>query len=287
MGPCNAKNTGIGVSRPRDMEPAGSSSTSVYGWRCRAPAPTVALPVGSDGGPRRDWIHVSAPRQPGRKAVPKRAPREQVAPDSSEPAAASNEPAGEPQPTRQLITDARTMRALAHPVRVALLEAIRRDGEITATRAAELLDESPGNMSWHLQTLAKYGFVEETGEGRGRSRPWRLASESHAFDTGMADPGVAAASEALERTLVERSYDQLREWWSRRLSYPTEWRSAAFMSNSVTYLTAAELAEITDEINAIYTRYWDRSAKEKRPADALPVHLSAHGHPLPPSPSGN
>ncbi len=195
-------------------------------------------------------------------------------------------PESEP-PAREVITDARTMRALAHPLRVALIEAIRRDGEITATRAAELLDESPGNMSWHLQTLAKYGFVEETGEGRGRRRPWRLASESHAFETGIADPEVAAAGEALERTFVERSYDQLREWWSRRLTYPAKWRHAAFMSNSVTYLTAAELAEITGEINAIYTRYRDRAAKEKRPAGALPVHLYAHGHPLPPTPSGN
>ena len=191
------------------------------------------------------------------------------------------------KPARRLITDARTMRALAHPLRVALLEAIRRDGEITATRAAELLDESPGNMSWHLQTLAKYGFVEETGEGRGRSRPWRLASESQSFETGMADPEVAAAGEALERTFVDRAFDQLREWWSGRLAYPAKWRSAAFMSNSVVYLTAAELAGMAEEINAIYTRYRDRAANEERPAGALPVHLYAHGHPLPPTPSGN
>jgi predicted ArsR family transcriptional regulator len=170
---------------------------------------------------------------------------------------------------------------------VALLEAMRRDGEITATRAAELLDESPGNMSWHLQTLAKYGFVEETGEGRGRSRPWRLAGEGQSFDTGMADPEVAAAGEALERTFIERTYDQMREWWSRRLTYPAKWRRAAFMSNSVVYLTAAELAAISDEVNTIYTRYRDRAAKEKRPAGALPVRLYAHGHPLPHTPSGN
>jgi DNA-binding transcriptional ArsR family regulator len=179
------------------------------------------------------------------------------------------------------------MRAVAHPLRVALLEAMRRDGEITATRAAELLDESPGNMSWHLQTLAKYGFVEETGEGRGRSRPWRLASEGHSFDTGMADPEVAAAGEALERTFVERTYDQLREWWSRRLTYPAKWRRVAFMSNSVLYLTPSELAAISDEVNTIFTRYTDRAAKEKRPAGALPVRLYAHGHPLPHTPSGN
>jgi len=179
------------------------------------------------------------------------------------------------------------MRALAHPLRVELLELMRRDGEITATRAAEVLDESPGNMSWHLQTLAKYGFVEETGEGRGRSRPWRLASESQSFETGMADPEVAAAGEALERTFVDRGFDQLREWWSQRLAYPAKWRRAAFMSNSVAYLAAAELAGMAEEINAIYTRYRDRAANEERPAGALPVHLYAHGHPLPPTPSGN
>jgi DNA-binding transcriptional ArsR family regulator len=195
-----------------------------------------------------------------------------------------SKPQRPPETSRQVVTDARVMRALAHPLRVALLEVMRRDGEITATRAAELLDESPGNMSWHLQTLAKYGFVEETGEGRGRSRPWRIASPLRSFETGLADPEVAAAGEALERTFVERANDQLREWWSRRLTYPAKWRRAAFMSNSVLYLTASELATIMEETNAIYARYRDR---EERPSGALPVNLYAHGHPLPPTPSGN
>ena len=186
-----------------------------------------------------------------------------------------------------MITDARAMRALAHPLRVALLEAMRRDGEITATRAAELLGESPGNMSWHLQTLAKYGFVEETGQGRGRSRPWRVTSDTRSFETGMADPDVATAGEALERTFLERTFSQLREWWSRRLAYPVKWRRAAFMADSVRYLTADELAEVLDEIQAIFDRHADRRDKKHRPAEALPVHLHAHGHPLPPTPSGN
>jgi hypothetical protein len=59
------------------------------------------------------------------------------------------------------------------------------------------------------------------------------------------------------------------------------------MFNSVMYLTAEEFAEIAHDVHAIYTRYPDRAVKEKRPADALPVQLYAHGHPLPPTPSGN
>src|ERR1700727_4099310 len=110
-----------------------------------------------------------------------------------------------PKRTPQLITDARAMRALAHPLRVALLEAVRRDGEITATRAAELLYESPGNMSWHLQTLAKYGFVEETGDGKGRSRPWRLTVVRNRFVPSRDHPGASAANDELAMLLVERA----------------------------------------------------------------------------------
>lgn len=179
------------------------------------------------------------------------------------------------------------MRALAHPLRVALIEAIGRDGTMTATQAAELLGESPGNMSWHLQTLAKYGFVEETGEGRGRSRPWRLTSISQRFDTAMTDPEVATAGEALERTFVARAYDQLTQWWSRRPAYSVKWRRAAFINDSLRYLTVEELRATTEEVFAIYDRYADREDKDKRPPGALPVHLYAHGHPLPPTPSGN
>lgn len=179
------------------------------------------------------------------------------------------------------------MRALAHPLRVALLEAVSRDGEITASRAAELLGESPGNMSWHLQTLAKYGFVEEAGGGRGRSRPWRIVNASRSFESGMTDPEMATAGEALERTFIERTYGQLREWWSRRMTYPVKWRRAAFISNSIAYVTPAELGEIAEEILAIVDRYADRDEVTNRPAGAEPVRLYAHGHPLPPTPSGN
>jgi DNA-binding transcriptional ArsR family regulator len=188
---------------------------------------------------------------------------------------------------RQTITDARAMRALAHPVRVALLEAVRRDGEITATRAAELLGESPGNMSWHLQTLARYGFVEEAGGGRGRSRPWRATSDGETFDDDETDLDAAVAGEALARTILERTFGQMREWMSRRVSYPEAWRRAGFMTNSVKYLTADELTAIMEEIVTIFDRYAERDDKAKRPEGALPVRMYAHGHPLPPTPAGN
>ncbi len=180
------------------------------------------------------------------------------------------------------------MRAVAHPVRLALLEALIREGPLTATQAAELLDDSPGNMSWHLQTLAKYGFVEETGDGRGRRRPWRVTSSSHRFDTALADPEQAAAGEALEATFMERTYQRLREWWTQRRSYSIKWRRAAFTSDALTYLTAEELSELGDKVSELFMTFHHRTLdRSARPEGAVPVHLVAFGHPLPPTPSGN
>ena len=193
------------------------------------------------------------------------------------------------EPIRQ-ITDAQTMRALAHPVRLALLEVLHRDGEVTATRAGEELGESPGNMSWHLQTLAKYGFVEEAGGGKGRSRPWRLVSQSNHFRTDIDeqdDPGTVAAGDALLTQVLERGYRETRDWMASRNRFPHEWQHSAFLSNSLQYLTPEELSQISDEVTEILSRYNDRSDKRKRPAGALPVRLTAQGHPLPPTAAGN
>jgi DNA-binding transcriptional ArsR family regulator len=195
---------------------------------------------------------------------------------------------GEGAVGRRVVTDPRTMRALAHPVRIALLEALGREGELTASRAAEMLDESPGNMSWHLQTLAKYGYVEEAGGGKGRSRPWRIASLSNRFETATEDPEVEAAGGALEATLADSAYAQLREWWTRRSTYPFEWRESAFTMDSLSYLTAQEMAEMGDAIAELFGRYRERVLdRALRPDGARPVKLVAFGHPLRPTPGGN
>jgi DNA-binding transcriptional ArsR family regulator len=187
------------------------------------------------------------------------------------------------------LTDARVIRALAHPVRLALIESLVREGPLTATQAGELLGESAGNMSWHLQTLAKYGFVEEVEGVRGRSRPWRLVALGTRF-SGVADsdPDRAVAGLELSKLFHERTYQRLREWLRDSRSYPPAWRRAAFASDAIAYLTPEELDELDREMTALVLRYRDRTLdRERRPAGSRPVHLVAFGHPLPPTPSGN
>lgn len=63
------------------------------------------------------------------------------------------------------------MRALAHPVRLALIEILGVTRTLTTAQVSEMLGESPANCAFHLRTLDKYGFVREAGGGRGRERP--------------------------------------------------------------------------------------------------------------------
>lgn len=68
-------------------------------------------------------------------------------------------------PMRQL-TDPTDLRALAHPVRMSILEQLIVFGPLTASELATRIDESPANCSWHLRKLAEHGFVEEAEIGR-------------------------------------------------------------------------------------------------------------------------
>ncbi|BBJ43426.1 hypothetical protein SSPO_061440 [Streptomyces antimycoticus] len=89
------------------------------------------------------------------------------------PRMAENE---EPAPDDVRVLDPRTLRGLAHPLRMRLLTALREYGPATASQLAARLGESSGATSYHLRQLATYGFVEDDPErGKGRERWWKAA----------------------------------------------------------------------------------------------------------------
>src|SRR5215469_1437227 len=128
-----------------------------------------------------------------------------------------------PRPELRKVTDARTMRALAHPVRIALLEELVLGGAMTATEIGERIGESPTTCSFHLRQLAKYGFVEEAGGGKGRARPWRLTSIGISFGNTNDDPAAEVAAGALSRLVRERWLARYRAWEETKASYPRRW----------------------------------------------------------------
>jgi DNA-binding transcriptional ArsR family regulator len=190
----------------------------------------------------------------------------------------------ETPPGFRRLTDARAMRALAHPVRVALLEALAHAGTLTATQASEMLGESPANCAFHLRILAKYGYVEEAGGGRGRERPWRRAHSGLHLATGQADPQAAVAAQEVAQFTLDHTLARAHAELARETTWPAEWRDSDLLGLRITlaYLTPEEAQEMGAELDRIRHRYRDRvDHPERRPPGAMPVELVGLGYPLP------
>jgi DNA-binding transcriptional ArsR family regulator len=185
-------------------------------------------------------------------------------------------------PEIRTITDVQTMRALAHPVRIALLEALTFGGAMTATEAGERIGETPTTCSFHLRQLARYGFVEEAGGGKGRARPWRVTSIGYSLSSVHDDPAAEIASNAVLRLWRERVLGRYQTWLETKATYPRRWREAASDGEYLLYLTAGELDRLNQELtDLVLPRYRERITDPSlRPPGAVPVELLTFSFPI-------
>jgi DNA-binding transcriptional ArsR family regulator len=194
-------------------------------------------------------------------------------------------------PERQLppdrtidLSDPRTMRAYAHPLRLRLIGMLRREGSMTATQAASRLGESSGSCSFHLRQLAKYGLVEEAGGGRGREKPWRATAAFTTLGDPGGDPARADARRRLDSVLLSEIYlEAIDRWLATRADDPPEWREAAGYRDLSMPLTAAELTELRERMDDLIRPYLRRYTGEaEAPPGARPVMLIEFAFPYAP-----
>jgi predicted ArsR family transcriptional regulator len=191
-------------------------------------------------------------------------------------------PSHKSRPELRDVSDLASLRALSHPVRIALLELIGIEGQLTATAAGERLGETPGNCSFHLRQLAKHGFVEEAGGGRGRARPWKITQLGMSISGRDGDPETRIAADALVELISSRQLARLETWRRTHLSYSTAWRDAAIASQTLAWLTVEELERVNEEITDLLLSL-DRERltdPARRPPGARPVELLAFGYPI-------
>ncbi|MGH3472525.1 MAG: winged helix-turn-helix domain-containing protein [Nocardioidaceae bacterium] len=168
--------------------------------------------------------------------------------------------------TRRRITSATDMKALAHPLRMDLLELLIVEGALTASAAARRLDQTPSNVSWHLRKLARHGFVRQADGGPGRERPWKAIAESLSWGEDAED---ATAGEALNSVALERELQRLRAALAAQPTEPAAWRDAYSINQSRVWLTAAEAQDLARQLEAIFMSYADRIGDpSRRPAQA-------------------
>ncbi len=182
----------------------------------------------------------------------------------------------------ETLTDPRAMRALTHPLRLALIELLWSEGSVNATEAAAELGESQASCSFHLRQLAKFGFVEEVQGVRGRARPWRLSRRGVRVANVQDDPEAEIAWSALERLLRDRQMARYRAWLESRSTHPRVWQEAAYHTHSVAWLTPDELSDAAEQITALMSGLFAdrRDDPTARPAGARPVELLSIGFPI-------
>jgi DNA-binding transcriptional ArsR family regulator len=185
------------------------------------------------------------------------------------------------------LRDPKALRALTHPVRLRLLQALVLEGPLTATAAAEIIGETATTCSFHFRQLKKYGFVEDDAPPGGRERPWRLARMDHTIPGRTGEPDVDLASSALVGLFLEHYIAELREWWRRSPSYPPDWQEAAGFTDMVLFVTPAELTELRAELYQPPARYTDRiEDPSRRPPGARPVRMLVSSYLIEPGGQG-
>ncbi|MFE7407348.1 ArsR/SmtB family transcription factor [Isoptericola sp. NPDC057559] len=168
----------------------------------------------------------------------------------------------------QHTADAQTLRALGHPVRLKLVDALL-PGPLSATEAGEAIGETATTCSFHLRQLARYGLVEEHETGPGRRRTWRLT------EARFRVPWHLLRQEGTEASMYESILDDFLGRARRgamTLADPREraWDEASTTSRSPMYLTRQELAELSAGLDRLLTFYRDRVGGRLRDADARP-----------------
>jgi DNA-binding transcriptional ArsR family regulator len=158
---------------------------------------------------------------------------------------------------RVRISDPRALRALAHPLRLALLERLMAFGEQTAAQCAEAVGSTASNCSYHLRALARVGLVEPGESTDGRERPWRSASTGLEFGPSDVETSSAsaAAARAVDELTLAREEELTRQALVRHNDQPAEWRTAEANHSYALTITASELEEIVSEIDRLVRPY--------------------------------
>lgn len=213
---------------------------------------------------------------------------EQVHPERS-PATRPGEPApaaaGSPG-NPVVLTDPRVMRALAHPARMAIWQHLGLEGPATATECAAFAGLSPSACSYHLRTLAKYGFVEEdtAHSADGRERHWRVKIIAITVPDGTGSAALRDAARLLSES-THASAEELKESYrDRRSEYPDDWRDALGTNYDVLHVTPEELNTLRRRLIDLFGEY-RRLPPDARPPGARRVHVTVELIPwFPPEP---
>jgi DNA-binding transcriptional ArsR family regulator len=182
-----------------------------------------------------------------------------------------------PPAARRTITEPEALEALAHPLRLELLDYLMSQGPATASTCARAVGDTPSNCSYHLRVLAKVGLVEEAASQDGRERPWRALITGFDADVDRDGTLTPQAAELLALSL-QRDQRMVRDYLAHRDEVPKRWRGADVYSTYTLRLTPRELKDLTAQLDALIRPYI-AATREGAPRGSALVYLGLQAFP--------
>lgn len=99
------------------------------------------------------------------------------------------------------------LKALGHPLRLKVLQALGQSDEaLTNRELAELLSVDPGHLHFHVRMLQRAGLIELV-EGAGREKPYRSVAKHLKVGPEMRAAGLASEMQAAQLRDVQRGFE--------------------------------------------------------------------------------
>ena len=188
---------------------------------------------------------------------------------------------------RSTLTDAASLRALAHPTRLRLLGLLRQRGPQTAAQLGDVVDEAPGTVSYHLSKLAASDLIQaaDPQSADRRERWWQATAPLTSWEPAdlLDDPERLSASAALEKSIVQSNAARYTQYVDAMPTLPREWVAAAAGGDRAIRLTVTELAALRAELEAVVDRWVDvgdaHDPADDDGAETVVLAYQAYRHP--------
>lgn len=179
--------------------------------------------------------------------------------------------------------DLDSLKGLAHPLRVQILDVLSTYGAFTASGLADRLGESSGATSYHLRQLERHGFVREVaGRGKGRERWWeRVPGGITLTNRDMNEtPAGRAASALVMRQWIENRERLLSDFSEHGYDvFPAEWTDSAGISTYNLRLTVEEFQTLTAQFEAFVEQHVHPLRGRNTPG-SRPVQIHVNAFPV-------
>lgn len=164
--------------------------------------------------------------------------------------------------------DAESLKAFAHPLRMALYGALQDHGAATASQLARRLGESSGQTSYHLRQLEKHGFIEDDPAHQGGRERWWRARGFNFTTWDSHDPDQAKAARLMLSAMVVQRAEVLQNLIDR-FEQAGDPHGAVSMTATIA-MTRTELDAMVEETVATIQRHVDASKAAHPPGDGAP-----------------